>query len=99
MASEKKSFAAKFLGIESAKKEDPIPAIGGVDIYSEEDPTVEEFLREITPSARDVGRYFYDLFPFLSWIGKYNVTWLIGDLIAGEFSCYSDIHISLERLC
>lgn len=84
MAADKKLLAAKAFGIDAARPEEPIPPVAGVDIYSEDDPTVAEWAAELVPSLRDVGRYFYNLFPFLSWIGKYNLTWFLGDLIAGE---------------
>lgn len=75
--------AAKLFGIDARRPEEPIPNINHADIYLEEEPTVLEWASELTPSARDVGRYIYNLFPFLSWIGKYNWTWFIGDFIAG----------------
>lgn len=34
------------------------------------------------PGAK-VTTYFRNLFPFLNWIGSYNLTWASGDLIAG----------------
>ncbi|KAL4902315.1 hypothetical protein BDW74DRAFT_158346 [Aspergillus multicolor] len=60
-------------------------SVGTFDTYSyvEPEPTAAEWFAEITPSWRDVGLYFYRLFPFLSWITRYNRTWLIGDLVAG----------------
>lgn len=63
--------------------DDDIPSISNADLFIEREPTVAEFLQEITPSRQAVGRYVYNLFPFIQWIGKYNVTWLIGDLVAG----------------
>jgi sodium-independent sulfate anion transporter 11 len=78
--------AAKAFGIDASRREEPIPTVDGVDIYAEDDPTVQEWFAEITPSLHDVGRYIYKLFPFLSWIGKYNLTWFVGDLIAGEYN-------------
>ncbi|KYK54258.1 sulfate permease II [Drechmeria coniospora] len=63
--------------------DDDIPSISNTDLFIEHEPTVREFLAELTPSARDVGRYVYNLFPFIHWIGKYNLTWFVGDLIAG----------------
>ncbi|KAK0388873.1 hypothetical protein NLU13_5116 [Sarocladium strictum] len=53
------------------------------DVYIEEEPTVKEYLQEIAPSWNDVYNYVYRLFPFISWIGKYNLTWALGDTIAG----------------
>ncbi|OAA63088.1 sulfate permease II [Cordyceps fumosorosea ARSEF 2679] len=63
--------------------DDDIPSISNADLFIEREPTVGEFFREITPSLHDVVRYIINLFPFLQWIGKYNGTWLIGDLVAG----------------
>ncbi|CAJ2500991.1 Uu.00g038440.m01.CDS01 [Anthostomella pinea] len=53
------------------------------DSFIEQQPTTAEFIAEIAPSGKDVVRYLKSLFPFLSWIGFYNVQWLIGDLVAG----------------
>ncbi len=35
-------------------------------------------------SPQDVLRYFYQLLPFLQWIGNYNLQWFVGDLVAGK---------------
>lgn len=75
---------AKVFGIDAKRQEEPVPTISNADIYIEEEPTVAEWAAENTPSLRDVGRYIYNLFPFLSWIGKYNWTWFLGDFIAGS---------------
>lgn len=60
-------------------------SVGTFDTYSyvEPEPTAAEWFAEITPSWKEIGLYFYRLFPFLSWITRYNTTWLIGDLVAG----------------
>ena len=88
---------AKVLGIKLAYR-DPLGAtgetvtrgesafsMGTVDTYSynEPEPTSIDWIREITPSGAQVGRYLINLFPFLTWIGNYNLTWLWGDLVAG----------------
>ncbi|KAL3423018.1 Sulfate permease 2-like protein 2 [Phlyctema vagabunda] len=54
-----------------------------VDTYIEQDPTPGEWLREHAPTGRGILDYFYQMFPFVHWIGRYNVQWLIGDLVAG----------------
>lgn len=79
-----KDRLAKAVGYDSDDRDDDVPSISNADLFIEHEPTVGEFLAEITPTLRDVGNYFYGLFPFIHWIGKYNVTWLIGDLVAGE---------------
>lgn len=53
------------------------------DTYVEEEPHAVDWLREITPSGRDLLQYLYSLFPFVHWITRYNLQWLIGDLVAG----------------
>ncbi|KAJ5466314.1 sulfate permease [Penicillium desertorum] len=88
---------AKVLGIKLAYR-DPLGAtgetvtrgesafsMGTVDTYSynEPEPTSIDWIREITPSGAQLGRYLLSLFPFLTWIGNYNVAWLWGDLVAG----------------
>lgn len=60
-------------------------SVSSADTYVEEEPGAVDWIKEVTPSFRDVGRYFYNLFPFIHWIGRYNLQWLIGDLIAGMY--------------
>ncbi|KAJ2990062.1 hypothetical protein NUW58_g3147 [Xylaria curta] len=54
-----------------------------IDPYYETEPTVKEYLLEHRPTLAGFVRYVRSLFPFLDWIFHYNVTWLLGDLIAG----------------
>ena len=86
---------AKVLGIkinyrsEGGTKEDisrgeSAYSISSADTYVEEEPTAAEWLREITPTPRGLLLYAYNLFPFVHWIGRYNVQWLFGDLVAGK---------------
>ncbi|KAI2602012.1 putative sulfate permease [Hypoxylon sp. NC1633] len=53
------------------------------DSFVEQQPTSAEWLADIVPSGQDIVNYFRSLFPFLTWIGFYNLQWLIGDLVAG----------------
>lgn len=53
------------------------------DGYVEPEPHTIDWFREITPSGRELGQYGISLFPFLKWIGRYNLQWLTGDLVAG----------------
>lgn len=71
------------LGFEDGREDENVPSFSNADLFIEREPTVGEFIAEITPTAQDVGRYIYNLFPFLKWITKYNLTWFIGDLVAG----------------
>ena len=88
MATEKESLnhrLVRFLGADLETYEDePIPAINNTDLYVEEEPTILDWFKEIAPTPRSIGRYVWSLFPFLHWIGNYNLTWFTGDLIAGK---------------
>ena len=58
-------------------------SIESADSYIEDEPHASEWLRSIVPTPKGIGRYFYNLFPFIHWIGRYNLQWFTGDLIAG----------------
>ncbi|KAL1651252.1 hypothetical protein SLS58_000591 [Diplodia intermedia] len=82
---------AKVLGIKLDEREhgdsltrgESVFSVSSADTYVEDEPTVGEWFREITPSGGDLWRYVRSLFPFLHWIGNYNLQWLYGDLVAG----------------
>ena len=54
--------------------------------YHEDDPSVAEWFRGLVPSSAGVAEYVSELFPSAQWVRRYNVQWLIGDLIAGKSS-------------
>ncbi|KNG46475.1 sulfate permease 2 [Stemphylium lycopersici] len=70
-------------GSERVTRGESVFTIDSADTYVEGEPTAREWLQDVIPSSRECGEYLYSLFPFLSWISRYNVQWLIGDLIAG----------------
>lgn len=88
---------AKALGIKKSYRDplgahaDPVTrgesafSVGTIDgvSYLEPEPTTKEWFQEITPSGRGIAMYFWNIFPFMSWITKYNWQWLVGDLVAG----------------
>ncbi|KAK9243165.1 sulfate transporter family-domain-containing protein [Lipomyces tetrasporus] len=84
---------AKVLGIKLSESRNPLddPVTRGESVYSlttaepyvEEEPTAAEWVQSIIPSWREFGHYIYSLFPFLRWIGRYNLQWFVGDLVAG----------------
>lgn len=57
--------------------------IDSADSYVEHEPTAREWLDETLPSGQELREYAASLFPFVHWITRYNVQWLIGDLVAG----------------
>jgi len=86
-------FLAKalFIDLDYRKKYEPQEALesaarslSGVEQYSEPEPTIRDFVHEHMPTGSSVAHYFRSLFPFLSWIFHYNLTWLLGDFIAGK---------------
>jgi len=71
-------------------KESPIPrVVEGQDgsglgtTYIEHEPTVMEWFQQFEPSVPGFVSYLLSLIPFVSWIGRYNLKWLYGDLVAG----------------
>jgi solute carrier family 26 (sodium-independent sulfate anion transporter), member 11 len=59
-------------------------SVNSADTYVEDEPTAVEWLHEVIPSGHDILRYLNNLFPFTHWITRYNLQWLIGDLVAGS---------------
>lgn len=58
-------------------------SIDTADSYIDEEPRTTEWFQQYTPTGRGVITYVRSLFPFTNWILRYNVQWLIGDLVAG----------------
>lgn len=56
---------------------------GSGDTYVEDEPSAIDWIRELVPERSFYLRYLRSLFPFTTWIMRYNVQWLIGDLVAG----------------
>lgn len=75
---------ARVLGIELQPS--GYPVVGDAPhVYIESDPTASDWIRSNAPTTQQVRHYVYSLFPFLHWIGFYNLQWFIGDLIAGKY--------------
>ena len=54
--------------------------------HIEEEPSVREWIWSLRPTQQGCVQYVGSLFPFTSWITRYNVHWMLGDAIAGESS-------------
>lgn len=85
---------AKVLGIklqhpepilEEVTRGESVFSANTTETFIEQQPTTADFLLELAPNGQDLLHYVKSLFPFVSWIGHYNLQWLIGDLVAGEF--------------
>lgn len=83
---------AKVLGIkleEPSREEDDVTRGESVfsthttDTFLEGPPTSAEWLHSQVPTGEEAVSYLKSLFPFLSWIGHYNLQWFAGDLVAG----------------
>ncbi|KAK0378901.1 sulfate permease [Colletotrichum paranaense] len=81
---------AKVLGIKLEKPEneemlrgESVFSVQSSDTFVEEEPTTAEWLLELLPDGHEVLAYIRSLFPFLNWIGHYNLQWFLGDLVAG----------------
>jgi len=83
---------AKVLGIKLDRRDDihdkitrgeSVFSVSSADTFVEEEPSVLEWFQEQTPSMHDMAVYSRNLFPFTHWIGRYNLQWLTGDLVAG----------------
>ncbi|KAK2591079.1 hypothetical protein QQS21_011235 [Conoideocrella luteorostrata] len=84
---------AKILGIElhdpsqddtdAVTRGESILSIQSSDSFVEGPPTASEWLHDQIPTPQEVGAYAKSLFPFLAWIGHYNLQWFAGDLVAG----------------
>lgn len=51
--------------------------------YLEEEPNVGQVIKEIVPSRNAAFHHLKGLFPFIQWMPRYNLQWLLGDGIAG----------------
>lgn len=85
-------FLAKALGIklqyrdeiqEDLTRGESVFSVQSADTFVEQQPTSAEWIREVIPNGHDLITYGRSLFPFTYWIGRYNLQWLLGDLVAG----------------
>jgi len=74
----------RFFGIDPEDKLNEASFFDDGD-FVEEEVSTRDFLRSLFPTGAGIGAYFKELFPFWGWIFHYNLTWLLGDLIAGTF--------------
>ena len=58
--------------------------IDPAEIYLEDEPSIAEWLKDLVPTGAGVAQYSQSLFPPISWLKRYNASWLLGDMIAGK---------------
>ncbi|KAI9748539.1 MAG: hypothetical protein M4579_007196 [Chaenotheca gracillima] len=71
------------LGKEDVTRGESFLSGSTTDTFVEDEPTAKEWILKTLPTGKDMVNYAYNLFPFTHWITRYNLQWLIGDLIAG----------------
>lgn len=80
---------AKVMGIKLDYRKDPVTrgestySVNTAETYVEDEPRSIDWLLGLIPTKRQWFNYFRGLFPFTNWILRYNVQWMIGDLVAG----------------
>lgn len=70
-------------GQEDLARGESVYSVSSADTFVEEEPTSLEWISSVAPTSRTFTNWVYHLFPFTHWIGRYNLQWLVGDLIAG----------------
>ncbi|EMC95306.1 hypothetical protein BAUCODRAFT_72750 [Baudoinia panamericana UAMH 10762] len=70
-------------GVNKVTRGESVYSVESADSYIEHEPTAAEWLRSLVPTGSQMMHYGINLFPFVKWIGKYNLQWLTGDLVAG----------------
>ncbi|KAL8749046.1 MAG: hypothetical protein Q9199_007931 [Rusavskia elegans] len=70
-------------GLDDVSRGESVYSVSSADTYVEQEPSTGEWIRSIIPTGRGMLRWAYNLFPFVHWIGRYNLQWLSGDLVAG----------------
>ena len=72
-------------GQENLTRGESVFSVSTADTFVEQEPTSLDWISQIAPTPRTLKNWVYHLFPFTHWIGRYNATWLVGDLVAGQF--------------
>ncbi len=79
-------------------------SVSSADTFVEQEPTVADWIRELSPTGKSVVDYFWSFFPFLHWIKFYNARWFMGDLVAGKINRFfihvdimTDLHIQVSQ--
>ena len=87
-------FLAKILGIkldngvgsDGLTRGESVFSVQTADSFVEHQPTSGEWIKDLIPNRHDLIEYTRSLFPFTYWIGRYNLQWFLGDLVAGNIS-------------
>ncbi|KAL8846157.1 MAG: hypothetical protein Q9221_008737 [Calogaya cf. arnoldii] len=70
-------------GLDDISRGESVYSVSSADTYVEQEPSTAEWIRSVIPTGQGMLHWAYNLFPFVHWIGRYNLQWLSGDLVAG----------------
>lgn len=70
-------------GADRTTRGESVFSVQTANSYVEPEPTTAEWISETLPDRNDLYQYFRSLFPFTHWIGRYNLQWFWGDMVAG----------------
>lgn len=79
----KRDYRDPFPGDGPVTRGESTLSAGSADTYVEEEPNSIDWISDLLPASHEVVTYIINLFPFLRWIGRYNLQWFAGDLVAG----------------
>lgn len=96
-----RNFLAKLLditlhnepGSDDLTRGESVFSVQTADSFFERQPVSGEWIRGLLPGWHDFVHYLRSLFPFTYWIGRYNLQWLLGDVVAGGSLSYFLNHI------
>ena len=86
-------------GQEGLTRGESVYSVSSADTFVEQEPTSLEWISSVAPTPHTFTNWLYHLFPFTHWIGRYNVQWLIGDLIAGQLHLHHGSWSSQLMIC
>ncbi|KAL8734210.1 MAG: hypothetical protein Q9166_001696 [cf. Caloplaca sp. 2 TL-2023] len=69
--------------LDDISRGESVYSVSSADTFVEQEPTTWEWIQSVIPTGPGILRWAYNLFPFVHWIGRYNLQWLTGDLVAG----------------
>ncbi|KJZ77934.1 hypothetical protein HIM_02571 [Hirsutella minnesotensis 3608] len=85
-------LAKKVVGIDVQERFSTLPldlderarqVLGSTHAYLEQEPCIVESLDDLRPTWLGFCSYVHELFPSASWLRRYNLRWLAGDVVAG----------------
>ncbi|KAL8670427.1 MAG: hypothetical protein Q9168_005039 [Polycauliona sp. 1 TL-2023] len=70
-------------GLDDVSRGESVYSVSSADTYVEQEPSTWDYVSSFIPNGPGILHWAYHLFPFVHWVGRYNLQWLYGDLVAG----------------